>query len=776
MRSARGGALVPAPCACAVLLGAVAVLAQDGAPRGEWHTWGGDAGFTRYSALEQVDRANVAALEIAWRWPSLPLGDRPDGNLKATPIFVDGVLYTPTGVHQAAAIDPATGRTLWTFSPEPADIGGRSPTLTSRALAYWTDGEEKRLFHNTLDGRLISIDARTGRADRAFGEDGTVILREQLVDDGRPVPFVGSSSPATVVGDVVIAQVVADITAPNKEATPGFVRGYDARTGKLLWKFHTIPQSGEPGNETWEDGSWRYTGNTGVWTMMSADLERGLVYLPVETPTHDFYGGHRLGDNLFAESLVCLDARTGERRWHFQVVHHGLWDYDPPAAPILHDVVVAGERIPAVTLLTKQGLSFVFDRVTGAPVWPIEERPVPASAVPGERASPTQPFPTRPPPYSKLGYHEEDLIDFTPELRAEALAIAQRYVRGPMYTPPTRVEEGGNQGTWVYPGYGGGSNWNGGAFDPETGLMFVPTRNTAMVAALGDADPQLTNWSYIRAATQTVQGPRGLPILRPPWSVLHGTDMNRGEHVWSRPIGPAPDFVRDHPDLQGLGLDFAAMGYPGVRPSPLATKTLLFLAESGNLTGDPGGPVFRAYDKATGAIVAELELPGKASGAPMTYLHEGRQYVVIAVSSREHPAELVALAVPEAVLAGKAPPLQPEEGAGPTTRTQEARSEPLRTAAGTFGRPGSGTTAAQLREGRRVYAQRCASCHGEAGEGAADLSSPPVRGLRDLGAIVRAVSDGGIEMPAMKTMLDAVEIESVSRFVLVEWGGEGGGR
>jgi quinoprotein glucose dehydrogenase len=327
-----------------------------------------------------------------------------------------------------------------------------------------------------------------------------------------------------------------------------------------------------------------------------------------------------------------------------------------------------------------------------------------------------------------------------------------------MYTPPTPLREGGTQGTWVYPGYGGGCNWNGGAFDPETGMLFVPTRNTAMVAALEQADPSLTDWRYLRAATQTVQGPRGLPVLRPPWSVFHGTDMHRGEHVWSRPIGGAPDYVRNHPDLQGLGLDFASMGHPGVRPSPLATRTLVFLAESGNLTGDPGGPMFRAYDKATGEVVAELELPERVSGAPMTYLHRGRQYIVMAVSSREHPAELVALALPETGLATR-----PREGGAnaPASTTADAPARPIRSA---------DATAQQLRAGARVYAERCASCHGARGEGAPDRSSPPVRGLRDLEAVVRAVRDGGVEMPGMEALLTPEEIASVSRWVLAEWG------
>ncbi|HKQ80166.1 MAG TPA: carboxymuconolactone decarboxylase family protein [Blastocatellia bacterium] len=720
---------------------------SNGGSLGEWTTWGGDAGFTRYSPLDQVNKDNVGTLEVAWRWKSASHGPRPDGNLKATPLMIDGVLYTPTGVHQVAAIDPAAGKTLWLFTPSPADLGGRPLTLSSRGLAYWTDGVRKRVFHNTLDGRLLSIDAKTGRADAAFGRNGTVNLKERLVE-GRPIPVLGSSSPPTVVGDVVIAQVVGEATAPNKEATPGHIRGYDARTGKLLWTFHTIPQAGEFGNETWENDSWKYTGNTGVWSMMSADLELGYVYLPVESPAHDFYGGHRLGDNLFGESIVCLDARTGKRVWHFQILHHGVWDYDLPAAPILHDITVDGRTIKAVTVLTKQNMSFVFDRATGKPVWPIEERPVPQIAVPGERHSPTQPFPTKPALYSRQGYHEDDLIDFTPELKAEALAIAKSYVRGPMYTPTTPVVEGGALGTWVYPGYGGGANWNGGAFDPETGLMFVPTRNSVMVASLTKADPARTNWNFIRAPTDYIRGPRGLPINRPPWSVITATDMNRGAHVWSRSIGGAPDSIRNHPALKGLKLDFDNMGQPGVRPGPLVTKTLLFLAEAGNLSGDPGGPMFRAYDKRTGAVVAEIELPSKASGAPMTYLHEGRQYIVIAVSTRDHPAELVALALPNSNSFGQA-----------------IAGRPTAAAASSGAAPGASLQ--DLRAGREIYARSCAACHGPNGAGISGSTSP-LLGLSDIEFIRRVVSQGSVKMPPMRTLLTKRQIEQVSRFVAVE--------
>ena len=492
MKTIRMTCLALASFSCA------SALAQQGAKNGEWQYWGGDAGSTRYSALTQIDATNARNLEVAWRWAALPIGDRPDVNWQATPLLIDGVLYVTTGTHQAAALDPATGTTLWIFNPEPKDLPtGRPGNPSGRSMAYWTDGKVKRLFRSTLDGRLISIDAKTGKADPAFGEQGAVMLNRELWD--RPVPVLGSTSPPIVVGDVIVVQVVPEVYAPNKESTPGHIRGYDVRTGKRLWTFHTIPQAGEFGVETWEKNSWQYSGNTGVWTIMSADPELGLVYLPVETPAHDFYGGQRLGDNLFAESIVCLDAKTGRRVWHFQIVHHGVWDYDPPAAPILGDIVVNGRRIKSVTQLTKQGMSFVFDRLTGKPVWPIEEKAVPQTDVPGERTSPTQPFPAKPAPYERLGYSDDDLIDFTPELRKEALAIASRYKRGPMYTPTSRQIEGGTQGTWVQPGYGGGSNWNGAAFDPETGWMYVPTKNQPMIAVLTPANPKLTNFDYVRA-------------------------------------------------------------------------------------------------------------------------------------------------------------------------------------------------------------------------------------------------------------------------------------
>jgi quinoprotein glucose dehydrogenase len=720
----------------------VSAFAQQGTQNGEWRYWGGDAGSTRYAPLTQIDASNAKNLEVAWRWPALPIGSRPDTNWQATPLMIDGVLYVTSGMHQAVALDPATGKTLWIFNPDPKDLTtGRPGNPSGRSMAYWTDGKERRLFRSTLDGRLISIDARTGKADPKFGENGNVMLNRELTD--KPVPVLGSTSPPIVVGNVIVVQIVPEVYAPNKEATPGHIRGYDVRTGKRVWTFHTIPQAGEFGVETWEKDSWKYNGNAGVWTLMSADLELGYVYLPVETPSHDFYGGHRLGDNLFAESIVCLDAKTGKRVWHFQIVHHGVWDYDPPSAPILGDIVVNGKKIKAVTQLTKMGMSFVFDRVTGKPVWPIEEKPVPQTDVPGERTSPTQPFPSKPGPYEPMGYSESDLIDFTPELRKEALEIASHYKRGPMYTPTSRTMPGGTQGTWVQPGYGGGSNWNGAAFDPQTGWMYVPTKNQPMIATLTPADPKLTDFDYVRATTTTVQGPRGLPIVRPPWSRITATDMNVGEHRWFKSIGPAPENVRNHPDLQKLGLDFSNMGYTSIRPSPVVTTALLFLPDGGALSGDPGGSMIRAYDKKTGNVVAEIELPSKSTGAPMTYMYKGVQYLVTAVSTREHPAELVALAIP--------PKGQHFNAPVPAT-IAAAANRPATEGGGDFN------------NGRRVYESNCASCHGMRGDGVRDVG-PAIKEQNDFAAIVKRVQQGGVNMPPMQTLLNADQIRDVSFYV-----------
>ena len=468
------GGMAAIPVLVALVATTAAVRGQSGTTNGEWRTYGGDLGSTRYAPLDQINRANFKSLEIAWRFRTDILGPRPDFNLQATPLMINGVLYTTAGSRRdAVAIDAATGELLWMYRLDEGRRATVSPRpLSGRGVAYWTDGRgDERIYFVTVGYQLVALEAKTGHPVRGFGENGVVDLKQnndQVLD--AITGEIGLNSAPVVARDVVIVGAAhrAGGAPRSKTNAKGYVRGFDVRTGKRLWIFHTIPQLGEFGNDTWERDSWSYTGNAGVWAPFSVDEALGLAYLPVEIPTGDYYGGHRPGDGLFGESLVAVDVTTGQRKWHYQLIHHGIWDYDIPCAPILADITVNGRQIKAVAQPSKQGFLYVFDRQTGQPVWPIEERPVPQSKVPGEKTSATQPFPTKPPPFERAGFLLDYLLDFTPELKAEALKIASRYQVGPVYTPPIPAGENGKEGLLYIPN---GANWPGGSYDPDTGIL-----------------------------------------------------------------------------------------------------------------------------------------------------------------------------------------------------------------------------------------------------------------------------------------------------------------
>ncbi len=615
-------------------LAAWAVVSPLVAQPAEWRFYAADSSSSKYSPLDQITPRNAGQLRVAWEWKSQNFGPRPDTNWEVTPIIVGSTLYFTAGTRRTVvAADAASGETLWMHRIDEGERYQKAVRFNNRGLSYWTDGKgDDRLIVITPGYQLMALNAHTGDPIRGFGTNGLVDLLQNL--DRAKAGEIGSTSPAMIVGDVVVvgAALKLGTTPPSKENTPGYVRGFDVRTGKFLWVFHTIAQPGEFGNDTWKDGSWKYTGNTGVWAPMSADQELGYVYLPVETPTGDFYGGHRPGDNLFDESLVCLDAKTGKRVWHFQFIHHGIWDWDLPAAPNLLDLTVDGKKIKAVAQVTKQGWVYTFNRVTGEPVWPIVERPVPQSDVPGEVTSGTQPFPTKPAAFDRQGTSLDILNDLTPEIKAEATRIALQYKLGPIFTPAIVFDAGGKKGTLMLPHATGGANWQGAAADPETGVLYIPSATEPYVAAMVH-DPERSDMNYISKA-QAAEKPFGLPLIKGPWGRITAIDMNTGEHLWMKPNGEPSDAIKNNPKLKGV--DVSQMGSPE-RGMLLLTKTLLF-------SGDGGAPFLRVFDKKTGDLLQKIPLPGNAQGTPMTFFARGKQYIVLAVSgSRGQGPELVAL-------------------------------------------------------------------------------------------------------------------------------------
>ena len=665
---------------------------------GEWRSYAGDVRGTKYSPLDQIDAGNFADLEIAWEWTTVdrmvsrstpgggewwaPLdtivdslvADTPDlyrtghrpilSRLQATPLMVGDVLYFNTPLSQGVAVDATTGETLWVHNPKGYEEG--TPTMSNpwsqRGVAYWTDGEgDERIFWGTGNGYLICVDAKTGRSCPGFGDGGSgrvdaMVGLPRASRDERDylnAMLFGIHSPPIVVRDRVIhGSHVADRRI-TKEAVPGWVRAWDVRTGEHAWDFHTVPNgTDEFGVDTWLNDSWRYSGNANVWSMLAGDNELGHVYLPTGTTTNDYYGVDRLGDNLFSETLIAVDVETGQRVWHFQAVHHGLWDYDFATHPNLVDVTVDGRDIKAIAQVSKQGFVYAFDRVTGEPIWPIEERPVPTETnMPGEVPSPTQPFPTRPAPFDYQGVEVDDLIDFTPELRAMALEAVEGFRLGPLFTPLDRPIEGVTLGTVMRPPPGGTAGWSGAAVDPDTGMLYIPSRNQPAVVSLYQPDPALgATVLYThgapeadrlagRAQRRTPRMPQGLPLVKPPYSRMTAIDMNTGDHAWWVPTGDGDRF-RNHPLLRDL--DLPPLGGDNAINGPLLTKTLLIYCLTAG--GTDGGPRIVAYDKTNGAELASVDLPSGAIGTPMTYQVDGRQYIALTVGGGPR---LIAFALPD---------------------------------------------------------------------------------------------------------------------------------
>jgi quinoprotein glucose dehydrogenase len=698
-----------------VLLSSVQpITAQSGAKDGEWRTYGGDLGHTRYSPLDQIDASNFNRLVVAWRFRTESLGPRPEFQYEGTPLMIRGRLYVTAGSRRAVvALDAETGELLWMHSENEGARGEAAPRkLSGRGLAYWTDGKEERILYVTPGYRLIALNAENGVPISGFGRGGAVDLKEDDDQEIEPIKGeVGLHATPTVTGDVVIVGAAHLAGAVPKSMThiKGYVRGFDVRTGKRLWIFHTIPRPGEFGIETWDKDSWAYTGNAGVWGEISVDEELGTAYLPVELPTGDAYGGHRPGNGLFGESIVAVDLKTGQRKWHYQLVHHGLWDMDIPCAPMLVNITVDGKPIRALAQPTKQAFLYVFDRVTGKPVWPIEERPVPKGDTPGEWYSPTQPFPSKPPAYDIQGITPDHLIDWTPELHAEAIKLISKYEIGPIFTPPVVSKADGPIGTITLPGLEGGTNWPGGAYDPETHRLYVFSQTMTSVVGLVAPDPSVSDMNFVRGLAG--QGPQlssnrtedgfgglsvhGLPIVKPPYGRITAINMDRGEIVWQIAHGETPDSIRNNPALQGLNIP--RTGRPGLL-GPLVTKTLVICGEAGFFTTPSGehGAMLRAYDKSTGKEVGAVFMPAPQSGSPMTYMLHGEQYIALAISGGNYPGELVAFKLAPATTAAASPNKPAARQNRPVVSVWD----------GVY-------TVEQARRGQDLYRQNCADCHGQ---------------------------------------------------------------
>jgi quinoprotein glucose dehydrogenase len=681
---------------------------------GEWPHYTADLRGSKYSPLDQINAGNFSKMEVAWRFKTDNLGPRPETKLEGTPLMIKGMIYTTAGTRRAVvALDARTGEQKWMYSMDEGERATRwAPRqLSGRGLSYWTDGKgDDRVIYVTTGYRLVGLNAKTGQPIPSFGTNGVVDLKVGVwIGKDKQIDLekgeIGLHSTPTVVNDMVIVGSSMFEGLGYRYATnaKGLVRAFDVRTGKQIWRFNTIPQPGEVGNETWENGSWERTGNNGVWTQITVDPEAGLVYLPVETPTIDEYGGNRPGDNLFAESLVAVDLKTGERKWHFQFVHHPLWDHDMSSAPLLMDVTIDGKPRKVVAVPSKQGWLYVFDRITGQPIWPMPETPVPQAGpdMPFEKTAKTQPIPSKPPPYARTHITENDLIDFTPALRNQALENLKQFRWEPSpYVPP--VGPNSNVlGAINIANTSGGTNWPGAGFDPETGIFYSQAGNSAVTVgkydeeefhAVSPENPNNKNmiprWeaepdyglpragrggegggrggaaagagggggrggagapaAQFPGATgrqALVKGLEGLPLVKPPYGVLSAIDVNKGDLIFQVPHGDTPDAVRNSPALKGLDVPKTGQGGSvGV----LITKTLVVVGDPQFTTREGvRGASLRAYDKKTGEQVGEVRMPAPISGSPMTYSVNGRQYIIVAVSGAGYSGEYIAFAAPQ---------------------------------------------------------------------------------------------------------------------------------
>jgi len=676
-----------------LLLAAPALAQMQTGANVNWPLYTGDPSGSRFKPLGQINAANFSSLQVAWHFKTDNIGNRPEYKLEGTPIEVDGMVYATAGSRRAVvALDAATGELIWVHGEKEGARGAAAPRqLSGRGPAYWSDGNQARILYVTPGYRLIALDAKTGQRVASFGDDGVVDLKatdDQKISPDLTTGEIGWQSAPTVVGDEVLVGSAfrEGFTPTSYRNNKGSARAYDVRTGKKLWEFHTIPQKGEPGYETWLKGSADYTGNTGVWTEITADPQAGVAYLPVESPTSDFYGGKRPGNTLYANSLVAVDLKTGKMKWYFQFIHHEVWDYDMSSPSLLMDITVNGKQVKAVAAPTKQGILYVFDRITGKTVWPIPEKAVPKGDVPGEWYAPTQPMPSKPAPYARTGVSTDTLIDFTPALRKEALDLVKDYKMGPIYTPPVLSKDPGPVGTLALGPATGGTNWPGGSFNPENHTVFVYACNSCLSSyGLVPPPPGMTDLEYVEghagdrvvminaagagqgadvplkpaaaapsppqpAPPSTTVRPgltvQGLPLVKPPYATISAIDLDSGNILWQVAHGETPDYIRNSPALKGV--EVPRTGQSGYNIGTLVTKDLVIAGDAMVTTtpDHPRGAMLRAYDQKTGKEVGHVLMPAGQSGSPMTYMVNGKQYIIVAVSGGNYSGEYICYTLP----------------------------------------------------------------------------------------------------------------------------------